>query len=462
MSDPGEILAHDLVIVVPGIMGSTLKKGGKEVWAPSGGAVIRALKTFLGSIRDLKLEPGAGYDDVGDDVIAGQVMPDLHALPGLWTAQIGYGSLLTRMRSILGNDPLPFAYDWRLSNQYNGHLLGKLVSGALERRRSQPGQAAAKVVFVCHSMGGLVARWCIEKEGCADVTRKLITLGTPHRGSMNALEQLVNGVRKGIGPLQADLTEFARSLPSTYELLPQYACLQPPGRPESKLLNLTEYLEQGLPLGSLDGRRVTEAAWFHRQLDGPETSVPAYDIHPIVGRHQVTRTTACMNGQRLDTSEKIEGVDEGGDGTVPQVAATPKFMRPDSPSIRWVAEKHGSLQSNRSIFDELDGVLTARRIVRRDIPGSEVRAEVDEMVGAGDPVVVAGTVVDDPRTPLQAMVLDEQGHRVNKMMLSPGDGRQHGDIGPLPPGGYQVVIGGVGAQAATIQPVTSILLVWPG
>ena len=51
-------------------------------------------------------------------------------------------------------------------------------------------------------------------------------MGTPHRGALNSLEQLVNGVRKGPGPFRVDLTEFARSLPAAYQLLPEYACLE--------------------------------------------------------------------------------------------------------------------------------------------------------------------------------------------------------------------------------------------
>jgi len=44
---------------------------------------------------------------------------------------------------------------------------------------------AAQVVLVCHSMGGLVARAYVRKYGGGQV-RRLITIGTPHRGSMHA------------------------------------------------------------------------------------------------------------------------------------------------------------------------------------------------------------------------------------------------------------------------------------
>jgi triacylglycerol esterase/lipase EstA (alpha/beta hydrolase family) len=44
---------------------------------------------------------------------------------------------------------------------------------------------AAQVVLVCHSMGGLVARAYLRKYGGACV-RRLVTIGTPHHGSMHA------------------------------------------------------------------------------------------------------------------------------------------------------------------------------------------------------------------------------------------------------------------------------------
>ena len=114
-----------------------------------------------------------------------------------------------------------FAYDWRLSNRWTAELLKERVESALTRwRESAPERSDAKVVFVCHSMGGLVARWYLDVLGGAEIARALVTLGTPHRGALKALEQLVNGVRKGPGPLKVDLTGFARSLPSSYELLP--------------------------------------------------------------------------------------------------------------------------------------------------------------------------------------------------------------------------------------------------
>ena len=75
-------------------------------------------------------------------------------------------------------------------------------------------------------MGGLVARYFLEcLDGWRD-TRMLITFGTPHRGSLNAVDFLVNGFVKKLGPLKvADLSDLLRSLTSVYQLLPIYPCV---------------------------------------------------------------------------------------------------------------------------------------------------------------------------------------------------------------------------------------------
>ena len=289
----------DLVVVIPGILGSTLARQGSLVWAPSAGVVWEAIRSFGTSLDALTLPVDLGDGHPGDGVEPVALMPDLHLLPGLWTANIGYDRLLQWLTSRFTlelpdpTDPLrpanllPFPYDWRLSNRFNARRLKAEVEPALERWRSQGGAAReARLIFICHSMGGLLARWYVEQEGGAAHTRKLITIGTPHRGAAAAARQLVNGVEKGIGPLRLNLTRFARSLPSIHELLPRYACLETPGG--------LEPLTTALP--GIDQRLLDDAIAFHASLDAsldgagaPETS--PVDLHPIVGSRQPTPTT---------------------------------------------------------------------------------------------------------------------------------------------------------------------------
>jgi triacylglycerol esterase/lipase EstA (alpha/beta hydrolase family) len=95
------------------------------------------------------------------------LMPDLHVIPGIWTPIKGYDHLLRRLRALQRSGAigavLPVAYDWRLSNRYNATRLASIIHPRLERwRASSPQRAHAQLVFVCHSMGGLIARWYIE------------------------------------------------------------------------------------------------------------------------------------------------------------------------------------------------------------------------------------------------------------------------------------------------------------
>lgn len=119
-------------------------------------------------------------------------------------------------------DFIEFPYDWRLDNRINAAMLRDLVSDRLRRWREYSHNPDARVIFLAHSMGGLVARYYLEVlEGLRDC-RALITFGTLYRVSLNALDFLANGYKR----LFVDLTEVMRSFPSAYQLLPIYKALR--------------------------------------------------------------------------------------------------------------------------------------------------------------------------------------------------------------------------------------------
>ena len=97
----------DVVVVLPGIMGSTLGVRGKDgspagdnlFWAPSAGAVWNLL-TRRNSILDHALPEGIGDAHPGDGVEPVGLMPDVHAIPGIWTPLKGYDVLVNHLRSL--------------------------------------------------------------------------------------------------------------------------------------------------------------------------------------------------------------------------------------------------------------------------------------------------------------------------------------------------------------------------
>jgi hypothetical protein len=447
----------DLVVVLPGIMGSTLKdKDGHLVWAPSAGAALRAIGTLGRSLKQLQLPEGVGDDHPGDGVEPGTLMPDLHAIPGIWTPVTGYDELVGRLNKVAQQGKigavLPVAYDWRLSNRHNAARLATIVEPALDRfRESSPDRAGAQLVFVCHSMGGLAARWYVEKRGGAGHTRKIVTLGTPYRGAAKAVEQLVNGVRKGVGRLAVDLGDFARSLPSLHQLLPDYACIDDAGT----LRRLDETAVPGLDTGM-----TRDALAFHADLAAAERDRPAsLDLtHAIVGIEQPTWTSLTIAGAGVTALRTLDGADDRGDGTVPLPGALGHGLTPDTNRIHRVVEQHGNLQANNGALAELVGALTARRERYR---GDEVAVGVDvpDLVAVGEPLPVTVDVEGGQQHAVRIEVVDERGRPVATRTPRMRDGHAETAIADLAPGGYEVRVAGL-AAGSPVTPVTAAALVW--
>jgi Lecithin:cholesterol acyltransferase len=460
----------DLVVVVPGIMGSALVDAdGKAVWSLRWGGIIRALRTFGQSITALTLPPDLGDAPAPDGVEATEIMGGFHVIPGVWSPIVGYEPLLGFLKrprfGLVADDPddadappgnlILFPYDWRLSNRFNAGVLKERVETALERwQNSAPERSDAKVVFICHSMGGLLVRWYLHALRGADITRALVTLGTPYRGVLNALDQLVNGVRKGIGPLERDLSSFARSLPSVYQLLPEYACVKPE---HGDLRKTTE-----VRLPSLEESYVADAMRFHNDLDRAtaKRNLP-YELVPVVGIDQPTWTTAEIVGDRVVPKRTIQEEDLGGDGTVPRLAARPKNLGERDASIRGFVEGHGALTANQGILDGLNFILTAQPIILRletyyqpnqmavsprdREPASDeerqIGMSVEELHALGEPVVA--TISCPVSRTLEVALFDEQGYQLTVEPAQFGGGRDEGgrlrataSFGALSPGGY--------------------------
>src|SRR5213594_4089651 len=149
----------DVIVLLPGITGSVLKKNGKVVWGYSASTIARALFTLGGSIeRDLALpHDDPAVDDLGDGIVADRLMPDLHLLPGIWKID-GYGEITQAIKSTFevteGKNFFPFPYDWRRDNRFSARKLDKKARGWLSAWRKASGNANAKLILVGHSMGG--------------------------------------------------------------------------------------------------------------------------------------------------------------------------------------------------------------------------------------------------------------------------------------------------------------------
>ena len=218
-----------------------------------------------------------------------------------------------------GETYIEFPYDWRRDNRVAARRLQRLVDEKLHAQRQR--NPDAKLILIGHSMGGLVARWYLEcLDGWQD-TRTLITFGTPHRGSLNAVDFLVNGFVKKLGPLKvADLSRAAAladvRLPAAADLpVRRRRRRQRSASPRSTLPGVDRVRAQS---------RVDRLPPRHRGGRRPAHDRTPTRIHSVVGITQGTKQSGRLDGDRLVMlAVATTATDMGGDGTVPRVSATP-------------------------------------------------------------------------------------------------------------------------------------------
>jgi pimeloyl-ACP methyl ester carboxylesterase len=197
---------------------------------------------------------GNGWDRPGD------VRPDslVNVEVRLRRRTISFHPYASFVRGLVGAgaDVLVFPYDWRLSGRQNAYLLQRRVldrwfGGRLAERQVPDDE---RIIVIGHSMGGLIARYFLESplQGHR-LARRLITIGTPHRGAPQAWLHLTGRTlplpdnplyrqlrAAGIPPAAVSAhgmpariqTALLRSMASTFQLLPVYDFVTSKGRRE--------------------------------------------------------------------------------------------------------------------------------------------------------------------------------------------------------------------------------------
>jgi pimeloyl-ACP methyl ester carboxylesterase len=450
----------DVVVLLPGITGSVLQKDGKDVWAFTGGAALRALFSLGGSIKELALDgDDPELDDHGDGVTATRVMPDIHLIPGLWRID-GYGKIGETIREHFDVEPgvnsFEFAYDWRRDNRVAARLLARRCHNWLRSWRERSGARDAQLVLVGHSMGGLVARHFLEVlDGWRD-TRALVTFGTPYRGSLNALDAIVHGARKAIGPVTLiDVSSLLRSLTSVYQLLPIYPCVADPDGVLRRVAETTA-------LPNLDPARAAAALAFHREIEDAAEAHRrdqayldrGYEIHPVVGTFQRTLQSARRVEGGIEMLAEYEGQDQDGDGTVPRVSATPIELSDEAREM-YASERHATLQNQDQVLVQLIGVLSRGELDLgrfKGLLGPRVSLDLDDVFAADEPVTMQ-VRCEDAAAPLSAVVTDEDGEEVSRSTPIEAPDWTRIELPPVPVGTYRVRVSGGAAE-----PVSDVFL----
>lgn len=449
----------DVVVLLPGILGSALTRDGSDVWAISGSAIVGGLLSLGKSVQKLKLTDLSTDPSVAaDGIVAARLLDDVHMIPGLWKID-GYTKIANTLVKELGLERdgnfFPFPYDWRRDNRVAAKQLAAKARGWLASWRQRPGNADAKLILVGHSMGGLVARHFLEVlDGWRD-TRMLITFGTPYQGSLNALNTLSNGLKVGVGPFGVDLSPLAQSLPSLHQLLPVYTCYDAGGGTLARC-----YEAAGIP--NLDQAKAQAANDFHREIERAVTQhlqdneymKNRYVVHPIVGRTQRTLQSARLAHGVVEMLSTYQDKDYEGDGTVPRVSATPHEYA-DKGIEFFADELHASLQNHDAVLVNVVGLLkglgiNAGAFNLAQAGSARLRLEVQDAYPADQPITMKTTVVaENPWLDLEASIVDiGTGKQVRTQAIAAtGEAARTVSFAGLPQGTYRVSVEGDGVSS---------------
>ncbi|MGH7503524.1 MAG: esterase/lipase family protein [Longimicrobiales bacterium] len=295
--------------------------------------------------------------------------------------EIAYADLVKELRHNLtdkADEPTPvftFAYDWRqplelIELQLELFIEEVIARTKLLRHFHRAGYAAEAdspaVDLVGHSMGGMIIAGYMERLGRKSRVRKVATLGSPFRGSFEAVIKVATGTADlGGGESHSRERETARLTPALYHLLPSFDGGIISDRDlelfstEAWQTGVFETIAEYIRLYGLDPARskadrlelarsilasMLEEALLHRQrlesITLSKIGLSADDWLCVVGLGVQTRVRLRILVKNdepwfdLSSDERVQGWPspapaETGDGTVPFAGAMPAFLRPE-------------------------------------------------------------------------------------------------------------------------------------
>ncbi|MFJ5971478.1 esterase/lipase family protein [Streptomyces sp. NPDC093060] len=426
-------MKDDLVVLVPGIMGTALTRNGADIWDLTPEAMSGLFRP--GRTRDmLKLPKGIGDEDPEPPhaLDLGSVIRGPRLLPGL-VSNMEHPDL----RELLGIEQerfVEFAYDWRLSNRNSAEKLKLFVQERLTRWQETadperfPRAKHAKVIFLCRSMGGLVVRYYTEVLGGWEQTRSVATLGTPFSGSVKALRFLTGRVRWVPSPFREWIHEVCSTYPSLGQLVPTYRVVVDRQEGRSRL--------RGQPVEGVATRTIDDSfAFFQEVQDAIEENdavhgLRRYTLVPLGGdKHRTDQALSLSSDGRpkfhQDFSDSGDPEDQGlslfGDGTVAHIAQIPPEWS-DTGQAVWLDSRHADLINSEQALKQLRRVCDGLEPAGVLSTGEPVGVEFPDFARAGEPFEVWATNADTAMG-LRVRRLGADGRSVADEAMQPcGDG----------------------------------------
>ena len=189
----------------------------------------------------------------------------------------------------------------------------------------------------------------------------------------------------------------------------------------------------------------------------PDYRDHGYGIKPIAGIFQPTGQSMVVRDGGVEILRTYQGRDEGGDGTVPSISATPIELSNKDREI-YVRERHASLQNADHSLDQMIGMLRRQQIdqTQRFAPGTGISLDLGDVYLTTEPVILRA-LPEAEWAALTAVVEDvDSGAQVAKAAMAQAtDGWHDAELRPLPEGVYRVTVNG----GRDVNPVTDVFTV---
>ncbi|MFD4371116.1 esterase/lipase family protein [Streptomyces sp. NPDC058486] len=349
---------------------------------------------------------------------------------------------------------MTFPYDWRLPVAAHAKDLARAAREHLVRWRNHPAHTAARrdavderearLVFIAHSMGGLVAYAALTLGGdsdLADDTRGVMTLGTPFHGSAVATDIL--NARQG-APLPLPHTRLSRAaatMPGVHDLLPRFLCLEDGA--DVRRLSPVDIADLGGDKELFDASR----AFFGRLYDRPPLSC----LRPVVGIRQATVQSLRLSsglvrtseyGFRTDTDGELKRDEHGrprrypgwGDGTVHRGSAS--LIRRAVP----VHAQHGALASGKEARRTIADFLLEDDHLGPDQADGGLGLSIPDYAVANERWHLYVTGTDDPAGVRCAIAAVDGDHKSKAPLEADSGNRLRAAVRLPAPGLYRITV----------------------
>lgn len=375
-----ESITKDIVIIVPGIMGSTLSNNKEDQWVDmrelNRGAIVKKLNI------DAKKVDASGV------------------------IKKYYYQLAEHLSEKY--DVITFQFDWRKSVQDAATQLKAQLEEYMQ-------DSNTKIHIVAHSMGGLVVRQCMIdymdtwSKFKENVHNRFIMLGTPWLGSYLIMEVLTGHSKRVKQLAFIDFKHNRRELlkefwkfPGVFELLPiEDASTKRPFWQQSfwKSLDAKTNLKH-MPDPKVNAKSLKDFKTYRdnikKFLEEDLTNDHFRNIYYICGKSDQTVFDYTFKNRFLSKYDKlVYKATSNGDGSVTWKTGIPKQLL-NTPNLYYTHTSHGDLANEAYIFHGISDILetgSTNRLSNQQ-PASRSGEIISEVFESPEPLYDSQAVVD--------------------------------------------------------------------